>query len=236
MQHTSNPKVQARHLQRLLTEAGTPTSHAQAQQLVARSLGFPSWQALKAVPPAPPQPVLAYVLDVIMHYGDGQTYTEELWLASADERAETRAYLLGLLDLFDLRGHCTLIDRRTRTALNPGEALTTRAETLRIFLESSEYHRMTGNDLPEVLLTIGHHARDVSHLLDRLAPDVVRAALLDEGRAGPHTDRLARHLLRRTPQGPAYLDPRELLRWLAVKASQDPAWCGAHEATLPLSA
>lgn len=236
MQHTSNPKVQARHLQRLLTEAGTPTSHAQAQQLVARSLGFTSWQALKAAAPSESRPVLAYGTDLIMHYGGGQTYTEELLLASADERAATRAYLLGLLDLFGLRRHYTLIDRRTRTALNPGEALTTRAETLRIFLESSEYHRMTGDGLPEVLLTIGGHARDISPLLDRLAPDVVRAALLDEGRAGPHTDRLARQLLRRAPQGPAYLDPRELLRWLTVKAGQDPAWCAAHEATLPLSA
>ncbi|MDR6218815.1 glyoxalase superfamily protein [Deinococcus soli (ex Cha et al. 2016)] len=97
-----NPHQQARRLRALLQEAGHTLSYTQAQQLVARSLGFSAWQELilhddtrptaptpdtDATASAAPALRLAYVLTVVSEREQERGNSQDMWeLLSATEQ------------------------------------------------------------------------------------------------------------------------------------------------------
>lgn len=105
-----NPHQQARRLRALLQEAGHTLSYTQAQQLVARSLGFSAWQELilhddtRPAAPAPrptpgpdaeasaaPALRLAYVLTVVSEREQERGNSQDMWELLARSEADRQA-------------------------------------------------------------------------------------------------------------------------------------------------
>lgn len=89
-----NPHQQARRLRALLQKSGHTLSYTQAQQLVARSLGFSAWQELilhDDTRPAAPAPRLAYVLTVISEREQERGNSQDMWELLARSEADRQA-------------------------------------------------------------------------------------------------------------------------------------------------